>query len=99
MAVKEYTTPTLKIRLKNADYILSNAKTVIVSARRNSVLIDKTPDIVDDVLYVKFTEEETGNLKGDVTVEVTIETTDGVIIKSNTISLKVEQSVRRKALA
>lgn len=98
MTIKEFTTPTLKIRLNNSDELLNSAKRVIVSARRNSVLIDKEPQIIGNVLFVSFTEEETGNLKGDVSVEITIETYDGVIVKSNTISLQIEQSVRRQAL-
>lgn len=72
--MKQYTTPTVRIRLDGMEELLSEADTLVVTASDGETDIDLTPTVEGDILSVTLTEQQTAQLQvGKISFEVTLE--------------------------
>lgn len=93
--MKEYTTPTIAIRLEgqNVAELLAGAQRVILTVKGAGATYELTPEIEDTDLIVKLTQEQTAKLKGSVRFEATIKTSTGDVVKSETVSATIADAL------
>lgn len=89
--MKQYTTPTITIRVNGQANLLSIADQVVVAAKsltgEEVVIDDDRLDIEDDVITLTLTTSETAALVGKSIVEVTIITGEKVYKTANMVML------------
>jgi hypothetical protein len=100
--LKQYTTPTITITIEGASEILANADRVIVTFARNRYLYDLDGIVDGDTVTVSLTQEQTATLKGSIQVEVSVVTKNDNgslnIIKSETMTMEVEPSIKQEII-
>lgn len=95
---KEYTTPTIDIAVDGIQDLLPDAKRIIVTLKGRQT-IEKEPSIERSILSISLTQQETAILGvGTILIEVTVQTSDGFVLKSETIKTTIEAAIRREVM-
>lgn len=97
--MKEYTTPTIAIRLCNAAWLLEKDPKIIVTLKGNMTLTMEAPrfSIVGSVLFLTLTQAETAALGAvRVKAEVTMALENGFAAKSPTMGFTIHEAVRKE---
>ena len=93
--MKQFTTPTIKITIKDAKQILEMADEIIFTVSDDVIDIDVEELTIDgEDIYATLTEEQTGSLSsGSIKVEITIRIGNRVL-KTKTKKTKLIEAVR-----
>lgn len=92
--MKTYTTPTIKLTVRDGEDILANAQAVIVTMRCENGQQDFVPSIGGTELSWTLTQAQTAQMCGRVDVEATIKANDGSVIKTETKKFSIEHAVK-----
>ena len=97
--MKQFTTPTIKITVKDGGPILQAADEIVCTVSDDVIDIDiREINISGDDIYATLTEEQTGQLtSGNIKVEVTIRIGEK-ILKTKTMKMKLIEAVRDSLL-
>lgn len=95
--VKQLTSPPLVIRLIDGEEALAAAQTVTVNlANRNYQYSIPAETIGDSQIMIWLTAEETRNLQGNCSIEVTFTYPDNMVLKSRTKQINIHKSVEQR---
>lgn len=96
--MKQYTTPTINVRMEGYGDVLSSADIIVVTVSDGTTDIDLIPTIDSETLTVTLTQEQTASLEvGPIFVEVTISVM-GHVFKSKTMKTRMEEAIRDEVM-
>ena len=97
--MKQFTTPTIKVTIKNGEPVLTAADEIICTISDGVIDIDIADvEVLGDTLLITLTEEQTGQLAiGNLMLEVTIRIGEK-ILKTKTMKMKLIEAVRDSLL-
>ena len=96
--MKQYTTPTINVRMEGYGDVLASADTIILTVSDGVTDIDLVPSVDNETLTVTLTQEQTASLSvGSILIEVTISVM-GHVFKSKTLKTRMEEAVREEVM-
>ena len=96
---KEYTTPTLCIRIPDGKTYIENAQRTIVTLKSSNWKKDYEETVIkdDDMLIVNLSQGETGRFgSGALKIEVTLVMETGAVLKTKTVQTTLEEALRKE---